>query len=311
MKLKNRGIMTDYNKVRYPLVYVVIVNWNGLDDTLECLSSLKKIDYPNYEIVVVDNGSKNAEADRIKEAFSDIELIKNNCNTGFVFANNQGIELALQNNGDYVLLLNNDTVVKEDFLSKLINHAETDKKVGIVGPLIKYYKSNKIWFAGGWISYLTGLSGHYWKGKDFEDYTEKNLYEVDYITGCALLVKKEVINEIGLLDPVYFAYYEEADWCFRAKRAGFRIEMVPNSMIEHKKSASAGDRGSNKISPTQAYLWARNGIIFGKKNLEGVSRFTFLLGQFTLRLAFNLINCRDAQAAKQYFKGLRDGIEYT
>lgn len=128
-----------------PLVYIITINWNGIDDTIECLDSLKGITYPNCKIIVVDNGSKNNQAEKIKEKFRNIELIKNKKNEGFVIANNQGIKLALKNGADYILLLNNDTIIKNDFLNILIEYAEKDNNVGILSPKIIYYDSEMIW----------------------------------------------------------------------------------------------------------------------------------------------------------------------
>ena len=292
--------------MKQPLVYIILINWNGLDDTLECLESLKKISYKNYKIIVVDNGSKNNQADVIKHNFPNIELIKNEENKGFVIANNQGIRLAVENDADYILLLNNDTVVKRNFLNILIDYGEKNKKVGILGPKILYYNSEKVWSMGGKISYLTGISIMIGKGKDTKEYNK--IIEPDFVTGCAMLIKKEIIKKIGLLDPIYFAYYEDSDYCFRVKKAGYKIKVVPESTIWHKKSASAGIKGSNKITPTQAYLWARNGIVFGRKNLTGVKKITFLCGQFTFKLTFSLINCQNYKAIKKYFSGLYNGI---
>lgn len=294
--------------MRELLVYIVLVNWNGLEDTLECLRSLNEISYKNYKIVVVDNGSNNNQADVIKKKFPYIKLIKNKRNEGFVVANNQGIELALKNGADYILLLNNDTVVEQNFLNILINHAERNRDVGILSPKILYYDSNEIWSMGGKISYLTGFSIMIGKGKNSENYNE--VIKPDFVSGCAMLIRNEVIEKIGLLDPVYFAYYEDADYCFRVGKLGYKIKVIPESIIWHKKSASAGIRGSKrKISEIQAYLWARNGIIFGRKNLAGVKKILFLGSQFTFKLFFNLVNCQNVKAIKQYLKGLYDGVK--
>lgn len=294
--------------MKQPLVYIVLVNWNGLEDTLECLRSLNEISYKNYKIVVVDNGSNNNQADVIKKKFPYIELIKNKRNEGFVVANNQGIKLALKNGADYILLLNNDTVVKRNFLDVLIEYAEQNRNVGILSPKIVYYNSNIIWSMGGKISYLTGFSIMIGKGKNSENYNE--VIEPDFVSGCAMLIRNEVIEKIEFLDPVYFAYYEDADYCFRVGKLGYKIKVIPESIIWHKKSASAGIRGSKrKISEIQAYLWARNGIIFGRKNLTGVKKILFLGSQFTFKLFFNLVNCQNVKAIKQYLKGLYYGIK--
>lgn len=293
-------------KERQSLVYIILVNWDGLDDTLECLASLNKIDYKNYRIMVVDNGSKNNQANIIKERFPKIELIKNKENKGFVIANNQGIEQALKNNTDYILLLNNDTVVKRNFLDVLIEYAEQNRDVGILSPKIVYYNSNIIWSMGGKISYLTGFSIMIGKGGNSENYNE--VIEPDFVSGCAMLIRNEVIEKIGLLDPVYFAYYEDADYCFRVGKLGYKIKVIPESIIWHKKSASAGLQGSDRLTPIQAYYFSRNALIFAKKNLRGFKKALFISAQFTLRLLYNLVQSQNNQARLNYLKGLYTGL---
>jgi hypothetical protein len=293
-----------------PFVGIILINWNGLEDTVECLESLRHIDYPNYRIVVVDNGSEHDEAVLLKQRFPETTLIANPKNEGFAKANNQGIEWALAQGADYVLLLNNDTVVDPDFLSILMAYAEAEPCVGIVGPLIRYYGSERTWFAGGWINHLTGLLGLRGKRRNYRLYHGEPPREVDFIVGCALLVRREVIEKIGLLDEAYFAYYEDCDWCLRARRAGYGVRLVPQSVIEHKKSASSGFRGQDKLSSIQAYLWGRNGIIFARKNLAGWRRWTFTFGQFTFRLAHAVAMSRSTEGIGAYLRGLRDGLAY-
>ena len=290
-----------------PLVYIIIVNWNGLDDTLECLESLRNITYQKYNIIVVDNGSIDNQADIIKGNYPDIELIKNVKNEGFVIANNQGIELAMEKGAEYILLLNNDTTVKNDFLEILVKYAEQNSDLGILSPKILYYNSDLIWSMGGAISYLTGFSIMLGKGKNSNQYN--TIIEPDFVTGCAMLIKRKVVEDIGLLDPIYFAYYEDVDYSYRVRKAGYKVKVIPDGIIWHKKSASAGFKGSNKISPTQAYLWARNGIIFGKTNLNAVKMVTFIAGQLTFRLIYIIYNCANIQSIKKMFQGLWDGIK--
>jgi len=289
-----------------PLVYIITINWNGLEDTIECLHSLERITYPNYRIIVVDNGSQNVESNILMEKFPKIELVKNEKNEGFVIANNQGIEMAINNGADYVLLLNNDTVVKDNFLNILIAYAEANGDASLLSPKILYYSSNKIWSNGGKISYFTGLSIMIGKGKDSGKYLE--VVEPDFVSGCAMLVKKAVIDNIGLLDPIYFAYYEDADYCFRAKKSGYRNKVIPESIVWHKKSASAGIRGSNKVTPTQAFLWARNGLIFARKNLNGWRLLTFLIGQFTAKFIVVILRASRPRSIYGYLCGLYRGL---
>ncbi len=289
----------------YPKVAIIILNWNGLNDTIECLESLKKITYPNYEVIVVDNGSENNEGTILQAKYGNfIEVIKNKENRGFAEGNNIGIKKALEKGVDYILLLNNDTVVSADFLNILVDYAEKHKNLGSVGPKILYYNLDKIWFNGGKLWWWLGFAKHLEKLKANEKSSIRFPLGVDFITGCCILIKKEVLERVGLLDPIYFINFEDVDWCFRAMKMGYKNVVIPQAVIWHKVSASLGKRGSQKIGKLGAYYYARNAIIFAKKNLSGFKKFVFLLNQYTFRLFFNMVLCIDNEARKNYLKGL-------
>jgi len=211
----------------------------------------------------------------------------------------------MEKGAEYILLLNNDTTVKNDFLEILVKYAEQNSDLGILSPKILYYNSDLIWSMGGAINYLTGFSIMLGKGKNSNQYN--TIIESDFVTGCAMLIKRKVVEDIGLLDPIYFAYYEDVDYSYRVRKAGYKIKVIPNSVIWHKKSASAGIKGSNKISPTQAYFWARNGIIFGK-HLTGFNKYKFLIGQLTFRLVYVIINLKSKKDMVVYLRGIYDGF---
>ena len=219
----------------YPKVSIVIVNWNNFADTSECLESLKKITYPNYEIILVDNGSDGDDVRLIKETFNNyVRLIENDSNFGFAEGCNIGIEDALGRGADYVALLNNDTVVAPDFLDELISIVDSDKKVGIAGGMVYCYEiPEMIWFAGGTINYWTGTtlirgSGEADRGQ-FEE-----IIEVDWICGCFMVISRNLLQTVGMLDKRFFFGWEDADLCVRATKAGFKILFVPGSKIWHK-----------------------------------------------------------------------------
>ena len=241
-----------------PKVFIIILNWNNWSDVIECLESLKNNDYPNYEVVIVDNGSK----ERPQAPSSDIKIIYNKKNLGFSEGNNIGIKYALENGADYVLLLNNDTIVSNNFLSKLVKVAESDKEIGMTAPKIySYDQKDKIWFAGGKINWLYNKGEM--KGYDEIDRGQYDLPEMqnsDYLTGCCLLVKKNVIEKIGLLPEEYFLYYEDTDWSFSVQKAGFKNVFVPGSKIWHK-----GSKSSQEFSVPYIYYHVRNGLILAKK----------------------------------------------
>ena len=193
-----------------PKVAIVIINWNGWEDTVECLESIFQIDYPNYEIIIVDNRSQNDSVKRIKDYSEGKELtiIENEENYGFAGGNNIGIQYALKNfKPKYILLLNNDTVVDKDFLKELINAGEEDTYIGILGPKIYYYdKPDVIWSAGCKISWKFARGIQIGSGE-----VDKNQYDdpkkVEYVSGSAFLIKTDVINKIGLMDKNYFLYF--------------------------------------------------------------------------------------------------------
>ena len=241
-----------------PKVFIVIINWNNWPDVLECLESLKNNDYPNYQVVIIDNGSK----EKPEPPSPEIKIIYNEENLGFSGGNNIGIKYALEQGADYVLLLNDDTIVSQDFLSKLVEIGESNEKFGMIGPKIYYYEDkNRIWSAGGKINWL------YNKGEmkgyneiDRGQYDSPEIQETEYLTGCCLLVKRAVIEKVGLMPKDYFLYYEETDWSLKARRAGFQCVFVPEAKIWHKGSRSAVAGSSSYI-----YYHVRNGLIMAQR----------------------------------------------
>jgi GT2 family glycosyltransferase len=231
--------------MKYPLVYIIILNWNGLHDTIECLDSAMKLNYPHFASVVVDNGSTDGSADIISSKYPKVTVIKNSENLGYAKGNNVGIRYALENNADYVWILNNDTVAKQNSLLNMVTEAERDPMNGILGSKIYCLgAANKIWFAGATIDWSRGISNHIgFNETDLGQYDY--VKEIDRVAGCSMLVSKEVCNSVGLLDENFFLYVEEVDWCVRARKAGFKCVFVPSSIVYHKALASVsliGDR---------------------------------------------------------------------
>jgi len=204
-----------------------VLNYNGKEVIKNCLNSLFKMNYPNFEVIVVDNNSSDGSLELAKANFPRAVFIKNEENLGFSAGNNMGIRYALEHLAEYVLLLNNDTEVEYDFLRKIIGTFATDKKIGIVSPVIMAGNSKKIWFAGGKINWLT------MKTKHENNIENRDFYDTDFISGCAMLVRAEVFGKIGLLDEDYFLYWEDADFSVRAKKAGFRRIIAARSQIKH------------------------------------------------------------------------------
>lgn len=222
-----------------PLVFVIILNWNLKDDTVSCIESVLGSSYPFYRVVVVDNGSQDGSVSTISSRFGErIDIIVNKTNIGFAAGINIGIQYALDKGADWVLLLNNDTVVAPDMIAQLmeIGTATREFGVGILGPAIYYYNQpNKVWRLGDWhpkwLPFPIKIPGVILLIK-------QKAFPVDYLTGCGMLIRREVFLKIGLFDHRYFMYYEDADFCLRAKRAGFSLLCVPTAKMWHKVSKS-------------------------------------------------------------------------
>jgi len=250
-------------RVNAPRVSIVVLNWNGLEHTLECVESLLKINYSNFEIIVVDNGSIDGSVKSLKERQFRIILLENAENLGYSSGNNIGIRYAIDHRSDYIFLINNDTIVDPDMLKILVDESESDLRTGMIGPTIyNFYHPDQIWFAAGSIDWKTGESPHMDLSK-YDHGLDNSVLEVDRLSGCAMLIKKEVFDKIGLLDPDYFLYFEDVDFCVRAQNMNFKIVCARNSKVWHKTSMSTkADLGS----PLHTYYHNRNRLIFLKKH---------------------------------------------
>lgn len=235
--------------MNHPKVSIIILNWNGLEDTAECLESLKKVTYPNYEVIVVDNASQGDDVRILREEFGDyIHVIVNDRNYGFAEGSNVGIRYALDSNADYVLLLNNDTVVHPDFLSELVKDALVDKSIGIVGPTMYYYdQPEKACTSAYFVDYWAGNLFARRRGQLDTEQVEDTV-EVDCVSGFCILISQDVLLSAGLLDPRFFFGYDDVDICIRAAKRGFRVLLVPRSKVWHKISTRLAFREKKSSS---------------------------------------------------------------
>ncbi len=236
-----------------PKVFIIILNYNGQEVLKKTLTSVFQVDYSNFEIVLVDNNSKDGSFEEARRVFPKIVFIKNSENLGFSAGNNIGIEYALERSADYILLLNYDVQVKKDFLWPLIDLMEKDGKIGIASPVILEGESPNVWFSGGEINWFKMKTEH------LRNNLKENYFQSDYITGCVMIIRKEVFKKIGLLDEDYFLYWEDADFSVRAKRAGYKLAVCARSQIRHFEKSQ--EKKANKI-----YWLVLSGLIFFKKN---------------------------------------------
>jgi len=241
-------------------VTIIIPNWNGRGFLPDCLESLSKIDWLNYEVVVVDNGSTDGSIAFIRQNHPDTILIENQKNLGFAAACNQGIKWAFEHSADFILLLNNDTVVGPDFLTRMMG-VFRELRIGIVGAKIYYYNQpNKIWFAGGkFVWWRASGKNFYWQKMDRPELTGIRL--CDFVTGCAMLIKKEIFGDIGYFYEPYFLNVEDLDFCWRAKKAGWKIVVNLDAKIWHKVGASH----FGEFSFINNYYGVRNRLYFAFK----------------------------------------------
>ncbi|HEX3154482.1 MAG TPA: glycosyltransferase family 2 protein, partial [Candidatus Angelobacter sp.] len=242
-----------------PRVSIIILNWNSYQVTLDCLLSLRKMDYRNFEIVLVDNGSVDGSPEKLLASAPEIRLIKNATNLGFAGGCNVGMRDALRRGTDYVLLLNNDTVVAPDFLSQLVRVAESDEKIGAVNPKILFFdRPDRLNYAGGeqksWRLFpkVIGL-------RDRDDGRYDKMREVSFLTGCAFLIKAGVVRQIGVFEEVYFHFYDDIEWSLRVTQAGFKGVYVPKAVIWHREHF---DTNKNHRNGFIEFYLARGNMIF-------------------------------------------------
>lgn len=247
-----------------PRVSIIILNWNSYDVTFECLLSLRKMDYRNFEVVMVDNGSVDSSDEKLEQNAPEIRLIRNGANLGFAGGCNVGIRDAMRRGADYVLLLNNDTVVAPDFLSQMMAVAESDSRIGALSPKILFFDHpDRLNYAGGihkrWRLYPKTIGLFQ---RDDGSYDE--LREVSFLTGCAFLIKAEVVRKIGVLEEIYFHFYEDIEWSLRVVQAGYKGIYVPRAKIWHKEHYVTNKNHGNGF--IEFYL-ARNNMIYVRKHL--------------------------------------------
>jgi len=250
-------------------VFIVIVNYNGWKDTIEAVKSLQCIDGINITVVVVDNQSTDDSIVILKRTLGEsIVLIEAPENKGFSYGNNIGIQYAMKNHADFVLLLNNDTVVDEDFITPLVHFAETEPKCGCISPRIYYNDDrNMIWYDGGSFQSFFCKADHLRFNE--RGSTVSGIQKTKFVSGCCMLLPVRMIETVGLMDERYFLYVEDTEYCLRMMRHGYALYWDADCHIYHKVSASTG-----KISDLAQYYSIRNRLLLGETYLNGFQKFT-------------------------------------
>lgn len=291
------------------MVAIILVNYNGFDVTSDCLKSLENIskDILNeeFKIYVVDNAGSDGSYEKLTEYISErqsdnVILIRNKENLGFAGGNNIAVRRALEEGADYIVLLNNDTLVEKDFLGYLLEPFRIyEDCYASVGKI--YYESdrNKIWYAGGKFSYRTGKTEHLRYGEK-EDGRQEKIRKVTFATGCCLCISKECVQNVGLLCEDYFLYDEDTDYCLRILESGHSIYYAPKSVIYHKVSVSTG-----KKKGLADYYMARNRIILIKKYIKKHRLKAYFISELTY-----FYRCIKGEMSFKYFiKGILKGIK--
>ncbi len=250
----------------WPFTSIILLTWNQCQLTTDCLDSLADLDYPKdrLQIIVCDNGSRDNTPAIIRERYPHVVMIENGDNVGFAAGNNSGVHHALQGSADYIMLLNNDTVVAPDMLTRLIEAAERDPQIGIVTPKIYYFdEPQRIWCAGAAIDWRNGETRRL-QAEEIDTGQSESNHGVGFASGCAMCVRRSLVDQKGLLDERFFIYYEETEWCVRLLSDGLGCLYVPGSKVWHKIS-SAMQAGS----PRSAYYMTRNRLLFLRKTQHG------------------------------------------
>ncbi|MEC8176091.1 MAG: glycosyltransferase family 2 protein [Bacteroidota bacterium] len=285
-------------------VAIIIVNWKKYNMTANCVESVIKCNYPNYEIILVDNESDTSKVSIFKSR-KNLKTILNSKNEGFSKANNQGIEYALKNNFDYILLLNNDTVIKSNLIDILIKTLQA-KKVYAIQPLILNHKRKKIWSGGGKINYFFGTFSSSKKACN-------SFKLIEWFTGCCCLFDSKLFIDIGKFDERFFAYYEDVDFSLRMKKNGYKIGFTPQTELIHMESASSKLETNKEgvLSPNVHYLNIKNHIFVLRKHSKIFNPIGTVFYQifkifsyttyFILRFRFTKL--------RMVYKGLKDSFK--
>jgi GT2 family glycosyltransferase len=285
-----------------PALWIIMISWNNRDDVLQCLKALQQQTYPNLHLVLIDNASQDGTASAVRKQFPSVHLFKLSHNYGFARAANVGMRFVLAAEGSYVLLFNVDTYFEPDLLEQLIRQMEQYPQLGIISPKIYLHqKPDYLWAVGGKV---TPTRLHIY-GYGEPDHGQYDACSLDFVMGCAMLMRAKVLQQIGLLDGRFFVFYEEIDLCLRAKTAGWQIAFLPNVQMYHESETST--RGHSYI---RHFYMARSRFLFFWKyrfvfNLSFL--FAYELGH-TASIVFRHVVRGDVASGWAYLYGTLIGL---
>lgn len=287
-----------------PSIWAIVLNWNGWEDTLRCLASLRAQDYSNYRILIVDNGSSDESVERLRNADAAPPLLALSENLGFAGGMNRGMEYAVAQGADFCLLVNNDAELAPDALRLLVEGARRHPEVGIVVPTIfQRIPGAPIWYAGGSLSRWTGTARHWTRPAD-------RAISVSFGTGCCMLIRASLLPSVGTLNEDYFLYFEDVEYCDRMREAGYGILYEPQAKIWHAAGSSTGSH--HRKAPALDYYDVRNSLRFILERLRGferISALVYLWGVRFPRKIVRILRSGQWENAKAVLLGLRHGLE--
>jgi GT2 family glycosyltransferase len=256
-----------------PLVISVILNTNRREDTLECLDALNRSTYPNQKVIVLDNHSEDGSVEAISSKFSSVQIMSLEENLGYAGNNNLGIKIALDQGADWVFILNEDTILDEECITNLVSVGASDESIGVLGPMVYHHdEPYVIQTAGGkfgprWEMYHLAVD-------ELDNGQFKDPHRVDWISGCGIMVRREVIEQVGMIDERYFYFWEETEWCLRAGKKGWKVMHVPQAKLWHK-----GVQYNHQPKPSVTYYATRNRLLTLAKHHAPLSTWVFTWGQ--------------------------------
>jgi len=283
-----------------PFITIVVINYNRAQDTIECIQSINDIDYPNFIILLIDNCSTDNSVDILRKQLKDVEIIKTEKNLGYTGGVNYGLKIAQEKQSDYILLINNDTLVEKTFLTEMVSAMENDQKAAVAcGTILCEQNRKEIWYAGGKIVKWRGLAIHKGK-KSILNYENSNrpVYTT-FVTGCMMLIRTKYLQEIGLEDERFFMYLDDIEMSARIQRKGFKLLYVPASVIYHKVL-------DKDKSPFMLYYSVRNRLLLISLMLSSSMKLIaniYFLSVITLKMIIWKFN------NPVFFKASKYGLE--